>query len=299
MDASQRLSPGSLITPIEPPHAVPDRLAGDGAARHAVYTTPFCRIEAAVASSRGPQHAENEDAAVDLDGAGRLFIVADGVGGGALAQTASRLLVAHLQAALENFAPSAERVRQAMLEADRAIARVIAQRTELPGAATVVLAAPLDRPATRWLLGWVGDCRAYRLSARGARPAELLTRDDTFRALGETPPPGSSPDDPARMVGNGATAGANVALLELAADEVLALCSDGVHKYVAAADWQRVAPEADGLAHGCEALIAAARAGGSVDDATVLLLQRTGFAPQRRHWIARFGGRGAGAGDLE
>jgi serine/threonine protein phosphatase PrpC len=299
VDASQRLSPGSLITPIEPPHRPPEGLAGDGAARHAVYTTPFCRIEAAVASSRGPQHADNEDAAIDLDGAGRLFIVADGVGGGAMAQTASRLLVAHLQDALERSPPSAERVRQAMLEADRAIAHAIAQRTDLPGAATVVLAAPLDRQATRWLLGWVGDCRAYRLSARGDRPADLLTRDDTFRALGETPPPGSSPDDPARMVGNGATAGANVALLELGADEVLALCSDGVHKYVAAADWQRVAPEADGLAHGCEALIAAARADGSVDDATVLLVRRSGIAPQRRRWIARFGGPDTDAGGPE
>ena len=35
----------------------------------------------------------------------------------------------------------------------------------------------------------------------------MLTCDDTFRHLGEPPPPGGAPDDPARMVGNGATAG--------------------------------------------------------------------------------------------
>ena len=68
---------------------------------------------------------------------------------------------------------------------------------------------------------------------------ELLTRDDTFGHLDELPPRGGSPDDPARMVGNGATSGANVALHGLACGDLLALCSDGVHKYVDADDWGR------------------------------------------------------------
>ena len=300
MDASQPLPAGSLITPIEPAHAMPAAaLRADGGTRVAVYTTPYGRLEAAVASSRGPHHVDNEDAAVDLDGAGQLFIVADGVGGGAMAQMASRWLVGLLQGALEGHRPDAESVRDAVLDADRRIARAIARETDLPGAATVVLCAPVDRAAARWLIGWVGDCRAYRLSAQPGRRIELLTRDDTFRVLGETPPPGSSPDDPARMVGNGATSGANVALTDLASEELLALCSDGVHKYIDAADWLRAtASEPDSLSLRCEALIGAARAGGSVDDATVLLLRRSGAAPRRARWMPRLGRDGHDRGEL-
>ena len=39
------------------------------------------------------------------------------------------------------------------------------------------------------------------------------------------------------MVGNGAVAGANVALHDLAAGDLLALCSDGVHKHLVDDDW--------------------------------------------------------------
>ena len=91
-----------LITPLEPSRAQrsaapPARASG---ARHAVYANAFRRLEAAVASSCGSQHAVNEDAHSALDGAARLFVVADGVGGGAMAQTASCLLVATLHDAL-------------------------------------------------------------------------------------------------------------------------------------------------------------------------------------------------------
>ena len=161
-----------------------------------------------------------------------------------------------------------------MLAADRTIAAAIARVTDRPGAATVALCAPLDVFAAHWLIAWVGDCRVYRWSPRGAGRLELLTRDDTFGHLGETPPPGGSPDDPARMVGNGATTGANVAVHGLGRGELLALCSDGVHKHLDDADWCRVLGAPLPLARRGEALVALARAHGSVDDATVLLLHR-------------------------
>ena len=131
--------------------------------------------------------------------------------------------------------PSA--VATAMLGADRTIAEAIARVTERPGAATVALCAPLDAAAAHWLVAWVGDCRVYRWSARGAGQLDLLTRDDTFGHLGEAPPPGGSPHDPARMVGNGATTGANAAVHAIGRDDLLVLCSDGVHKHLDGADW--------------------------------------------------------------
>ena len=287
---------GSLVTPIEPSVAAQAARAAEGRAQHAVRTTAFSRIEVAVASSRGSHHADNEDAHSDLDGSGGLFVVADGVGGGAMAQLASRLLVDSLHASLEGHRLEAAAVRAAMLDADRTIQRAIARQTDLPGAATVVLCAPLDAFAAHWLIGWVGDCRAYRLARIDGGRVDLLSCDDTFRALGELPPPGGSADDPARMVGNGAIAGANVALHDLAAGDLLALCSDGVHKHLGVDDWAGALQADAPLPERCTRLIAAARAHGSTDDATVLLLRRAGFAMRRPRWIARFGGRDTDGG---
>lgn len=263
-----------MRTPIEPRLTRHTGPTEPPARRSAVYVDAARRIEVAVASSCGSDHAVNEDAHSPLEGDGRLFVVADGVGGGAMAQVASRMLVGELHAALAAGEPDSARIDRAILSADRAIAAAIARVTHRPGAATVVLAAALGRSAADWIVAWVGDCRAYRWSARRAERIVPLTLDDTFRHLGERPPASGSPDDPARMVGNGATMGANSALQPLATGELLVLCSDGVHKHVAPADLERVLAEPFPLAARAEALVTLARAQGSADDATVLLVER-------------------------
>jgi protein phosphatase len=265
----------SLITPLEP-HRV--RALGDAPTlgRQRVYTTACARIEAAVASSCGRAHERNEDAYSAPEAAGRLFVVADGVGAGAMARTASRQLVAHLHRALDGHRIDAGRVRRAVVDADRAIADHITRLAGAPGAATMALCAPLNLFASKWLVAWVGDCRVYRL-AQGAGEVELLTRDETFRHLNEEPPAGGSLDDPARRVGNGATAGASAALQRVAGGDLLALCSDGVHKHLDPDTWRRVLAQPAPLARRCEALIGMARRNGSVDDATVLLLRHGGL----------------------
>ena len=155
----------SLITPIEP--AAPRRPpASVRLGQQSVQRTAFRRIEVAALSSCGSLHDDNEDAHSALDAAAPLFVVADGVGGGAMAQLASRQLVAHLHAALAGVPPDAERVRRAMLAADRAIAERIAELTPAPGAATVALCAPVNLRATRWLVaGSSGTRRGDRARA--------------------------------------------------------------------------------------------------------------------------------------
>jgi PPM family protein phosphatase len=268
-------SSSGLITPLEPNRARQRAPASSAMGTlQAVYANPFRRLEAAVASSCG-RHRVNEDAHSPLDGDGRLFVVADGVGGGAMAQLASRLLVAHLHESLEAGRLEADRISDAVLSADKAIAGAIARVTDRPGASTLALCAPVDRFAAKWMLAWVGDCRVYRWSPRVQRRLEALTRDDTFANLGEVPPAGGSADDPARMVGNGATSGANAALHELACGEMLALCSDGLHKHLEYSDWCRLLDSPLPLARKAEQLIARARANASVDDATLLLIERS------------------------
>jgi len=290
--------PRGMLTPIEPASARAARASVvlPPSARETSYSIAFGRIDAAVASSCGSLHHRNEDAHSPAGHPALLFVVADGVGGGAMAETASRELVSHLHAALDRARPDAAGVRRAMLDADRAIASRIARVTASPGAATVVLAAPVNVLASKWLIAWVGDCRAYRLSDRGELRFEQLTRDDTFRQLNETPPDGGSADDPARMVGNGATTGANVAVRGLGSGELLALCSDGVHKHVAPSEWRRVLTQEAPLARRCDDLIALAAANGSTDDATVLLVRRTGFATARPHWLPPRDADGGGSG---
>ena len=233
------------------------------------------RLDVAVASSPGTRHRVNEDCHSALDIDVPLFVVADGVGGGALASRASRQLVAHLNAVLAHACIDDETVRQALLDADQEIRASIASRTRHAGAATVALCAATDASLARWLIAWVGDCRVYRLRGDDDVPADLLTVDDTYRRLGEYPPMGGSPEDPARMVGNGAIDSPNVRHVELLGGEMLVLCSDGVHRHAEPTVIGRVLRGAAPLAHRCKELIAFAGAHGSHDDATVLVVRRT------------------------
>ena len=241
---------------------------------HAVRFTPWVRLDAAAASVRGRQRQVNEDWHSALDRSAPLYVVADGVGGGAMAAEASRELVARLHASLEGRRVDGAAIRNALLWADREVGRSIARRTSASGAATVALCAGRGPLLSRWLIAWVGDCRVYRVGAGAEEPAQLLTIDDTYGHLREAPPPGGSHDDPARMVGNGAVDVPNVDEIELRGGDMLVLCSDGVHKHVEPRELSRVLRGPAPLARRCGRLLALARARGSRDDATVLVVQR-------------------------
>ena len=265
-----------LVTPLEP-SPVRDKSAPVERAtttRQAVRLTPWVRLELAAASTRGRRRRVNEDAHSALSGSAPLFVVADGVGGGAMASRASRELVHSLHDSLDERRIDAGRIRDAVLRADREVGHSIARHSQGAGAATVALCAGTGMLLSRWLIAWVGDCRVYRVSARGEEPAQLLTVDDTYGHLSEVPPPGGSPDDPARMVGNGAVSSPNVDRVALHGGEMLVLCSDGIHKHVEPRELSDVLRGTAPLARRCGRLLALARARGSRDDATVLVVRR-------------------------
>lgn len=263
------------------------RVGRAATSRHAVRVMPWVRLEMAAASVRGQRRVINEDWHSTLNGPAPLFVVADGVGGGAMAARASRELVRRLHDRLDGSRIDAGAIRDALLSADRDVGRSIATQTDASGAATVALCAGKGLLLSRWLVAWVGDCRVYRIGAAD-EPAQLLTVDDTYRHLSEPPPLGASRDDPARMVGNGAVSAPNVEQVALRRGEMLAICSDGVHKYVAARDLSSVLQGEAPLARRCDRLLALARAGGSSDDATVLVVRRE---PRRARlaWLAAGG----------
>jgi len=277
----------SVLTPREP--APPrQRIAHNEPATYthaAEFATRWSRLDVAVASGRGTRHPVNEDSSSALPGTAPLFVIADGVGGGAMAALASRELVLRLHGALDRSPIDASAICAALLDADRDVARSIARYGTKTGAATVAVCAATSPRLSKWLVAWVGDCRVYKLAAASDRPPELLTRDDTYRNLGEEPPPGSSPDDPARMVGNGAVTAPNIAAVDLRPGETLALCSDGIHKHVEPDVLRRVVHEPVPLTLRCLHLVKLARTFGSHDDATVLIVHRS-RRPTRR--LSRF-----------
>lgn len=280
----------SAVTPREPVSrrsAARERLATTQQARR---RTRWSHLVVAVASCAGARHLVNEDSHSGLSGTAPVFVVADGVGGGAMAAWASRHLVRRLHASLDGRPIDGDALRNALLDADRDVGRLIARRTTQSGAATVALCAGTGVLLTRWFVGWVGDCRVYRLGAAPGRTPQLITRDDTYRNLGERPPPGGSPDDPARMVGNGAVSAPNVERIDLRWGETLLLCSDGVHKHVSVDEMTSVLHGRAPLAQRCLRLLELARSHGSVDDATVLVVRRDA-RPRAALW--RYGCAGA------
>lgn len=272
-------------TPIEPAARGADAPGTRPAAEsRTLRLSAWSRVEVAAASAPAPHHAVNEDAhsllAPPADDAGRVLVLADGVGGGALAAEVSRRLVEALQARLGRGPVDADAISRAVLDADRELRDFVAAHARAPGAATLALCVPAGRSAADWWIGWVGDCRVYALGTGRDEPARLLTRDDTYRQLGETPPPGGSPDDPARMVGNGAVRAPNTCRMRLAPGERLLLCSDGVHKHLTPHQIGEGLRGRGPLGGRCADLVAHARRAGSTDDATVLVVER-----RRRSWL--------------
>lgn len=278
----------SMVTPIEPSTGGSPRASSAlMESRRSIHATLFGRIESAVASSCGSIHAVNEDAHSPLEESGTLFVVADGVGGGAMAAMASRHLVSHLHAELDGHRIGDDCIREAVMSADRAIAKGIAEVTDLAGAATMALCAAANVFASKWAVAWVGDCRVYQLAADRDQPLRALTLDDTFGNLQETPPIGGALDNPARMVGNGAVSHANVVFTHVGHGDLLIICSDGVHKFVDDQDLTCLLRGQSSLAQRCEDVIALARANGSTDDATLLVVRRDGMTVQRPLWVDR------------
>ena len=190
-----------------------------------------------------------------------------------------------LHASLDQRRVDVASIRAALLDADHELARGIARETAGSGAATVALCAGIGPSLAEWLIAWVGDCRIYRTRPALSDPAELLTRDDTYDHLGEQPPPGGSPNDPARMVGNGAVVAPNIESVTLRDGEMLVLCSDGVHKHVDAHEISGALRTHAPLSRACERLLELVRSRSGADDATLLVVQRKPARRRRFAWM--------------
>jgi PPM family protein phosphatase len=131
-------------------------------------------LEAAIRTDVGPVRRNNEDAAYASP---RLAAVADGVGGAAAGEVASRAaidaLVALDKRRLER--PLAEALRAAVADGNARIGFIAACRPQTAGMSTTLTAVALDD--ARYAIANVGDSRTYLLRDGVLRP---LTRDDSL-----------------------------------------------------------------------------------------------------------------------
>jgi serine/threonine protein phosphatase PrpC len=150
-------------------------------------------LVAAGASDRGRRYSRNEDAlALAAHAAGVVAVVSDGVGSSQRPDEASRAAAdtaaAELAALLDAGRDPEDATRAAALKAADAVAALAASPAEAPSC-TYVSAVTRGGALT---VGWVGDSRAYWLSAGRGGTADTVREDTRPDA---TRPDGIGPDD--------------------------------------------------------------------------------------------------------
>jgi serine/threonine protein phosphatase PrpC len=213
------------------------------------------------------------------------LVVADGMGGEAAGEVASRLA---LRAVIEHVLATAdwvmrdagahraqveERIAERFVVADQAVHAEADRNPQASGmGTTMTLAACIG---ANLFLGHVGDSRAYLL--RGGR-LQVLTHDHSFaQALADSGVISQEEVAHHRMRNallrnlGGKNTHADLRYLRLASNDQLLLCTDGLTDMVENDAIRDILLSAITAQVACDQLIAAALAGGGRDNVTVLL----------------------------
>jgi serine/threonine protein phosphatase PrpC len=232
----------------------------------------------------GQRRQNNEDAFAVRQDLG-CFLVADGMGGHAAGEVASRLatetVVDQLEAAglpLREPEPTRRALIAAVRQANRAILDEAGRNSDLHGMGTTLTALALLAGGHRACLAHVGDSRAYRL--RNGRLTQL-TADHTWVReqvqLGRLTPAEARTHEAAsvltRALGTYPEPDPDVTATDILTGDTLLLCSDGLTTVLddgaIAAILAQPAPTATLAAQ----LVAAANLAGGPDNITVIVLR--------------------------
>lgn len=250
------------------------------------------RVSSAVASHPGLRREENEDSYCVRPDLG-LYIVADGMGGHAAGEVASRLAIDAIEAFIADtkatdaqrtwpfpYDPTlsldGNRLKAALRLANRRIGHAVERDASLKGMATT--AASLLVGPEGITVAHVGDSRVYR-SRNGA--IEQVTDDHSW--VSEQVKAGSLSEadaklHPWRNVVTRALAGGedpevDVAQVQADRGDVLMICSDGLSGVVPNDACQAIIASSPSLDDACRRLIDAANEAGGPDNITVALLK--------------------------
>jgi protein phosphatase len=233
-------------------------------------------LHAVGATDAGRRREQNEDALLVLD-RHAVFAVADGMGGYAAGEVASRLAMETLTRAFDTGVfegnPDPHRPRRAdelvraIEMANRAIHAEAAVTRSEEGMGTTIAALCFARAVPRGWVAHVGDSRVYRCRAGSF---EALTRDHTLAASGLV---GPTAGRLIRAVGVDETVQVDLAGIEVRAGDRYLLCTDGLTKMIDDAGIAEILAAEPDAAHAVRALIDRANERGGRDNVTVLIVE--------------------------
>ncbi|KYG04522.1 phosphoprotein phosphatase [Sorangium cellulosum] len=249
------------------------------------------RIEAAGESHVGRQREHNEDSfAVDLDLG--LFVVADGIGGAAGGEIASRMAVDIVQACCkegegeitqptgydEAAGPLELRLVSSIWRANERIFEVGQRDPRFYGMGTTFAGVYVD--ATSACIAHVGDSRVYRYRERRL---ERLTEDHSLwnehLHSGEQLPDDVDPllarNVVTRALGMGKTVDVATRIERPEAGDLLLICSDGLSGPVPEPEIAALLAQGDDLATTARSLVDRANQHGGPDNVTCVLIRWT------------------------
>jgi protein phosphatase len=237
----------------------------------------------AAASDQGRVRQRNEDNWTAIPSRG-LFIVADGIGGHAAGDLASRIAVEALPGLIFNHVDSTEH-SGAYLSADAVVAafctlnREIVERTKgepgLESLGTTVALVMIGSGSA--LVVHLGDSRAYLFRAG---ELELLTRDHSVVQLlmneGEIAPEDAdhhpSRGQLTRFLGMDGDPLPDVCSIDISVGDRLLLCTDGLTNMVSHANIGSILSQERVAESACHQLISTANAAGGEDNITVVVI---------------------------
>lgn len=233
-------------------------------------------VHATAQTDRGLRRKKNEDSLGVLDSS-NLFVVADGMGGYAGGEHASKLTVQTILDAFRTKTFEGEPHADAPLEASelgRAIQTANATVLEeaqkdhaLAGMGTTVCAAVFSPGKKRCYVGHVGDSRCYRLRDGVFKQ---MTADHTMAELGVKGPESQALS---RAVGIWPTVNIDIVSAIPQAGDVYVLCSDGLTKMLSDDVIANVLRNEEDPKVAVERLIFFANSRGGKDNITVVLIR--------------------------
>ena len=234
--------------------------------------TPAPQSNVGVATDSGRVRDHNEDAYLVRP---PVFVIADGMGGHAAGEVASKLAVDSIaQASLDRDGGRAA-VRRALEEANKVVFQAANESGSRHGMGTTCAVLVVGDGVVH--VGNVGDSRIYRLRAGSL---VQLTHDHTVVA--EMVDHGLlKPDDAlladnrsflTRALGGAADVDAEVETIDLLPGDRFLLCSDGLSSMVTDADIERIVASASDPQRAVQALVDAANAAGGEDNVTAIVV---------------------------
>jgi protein phosphatase len=233
----------------------------------------------ALVTDTGMERTNNEDSAgADLDLG--LFVVADGMGGHAAGEVASRVAVDSVFAAIRarerpaRARDEAELLLQAVHDANAAVLREAAERGT-HGMGTTLSAVIVRKRAA--VIANVGDSRVYLISRKGI--AQLSTDHTLVMQLVErgllTPEEARTHTDKhvlTMAIGTPGVLEPQLLHAKVPPKGRLLLCSDGLHDLLPESEIEELAKLPD-LDEAANALVSRANYRGGFDNVTVLLIE--------------------------